>query len=44
MLAVNPDKNSSSKELCMTFKQNPLKNSMFTSPKTERDNRFETMT
>jgi hypothetical protein len=44
MVAVNPEKNSSSKELCITFKQNSLANSMFTSPKTARDNRFETIT
>jgi|LauGreDrversion4_2_1035121.scaffolds.fasta_scaffold207580_1 hypothetical protein len=44
MVAVNPEKNSSSKELCIAFKQNSLTNSMFTSPKTARDNRFETMT
>lgn len=44
MVAVNPEKNSSSKELCIAFKQNSLTNSMLTSPKTARDNRFETMT
>jgi len=43
MVAVNPEKNSSSKELQITFKQNLMANSFFTSPKTDRENRFETV-
>lgn len=47
MVAVNPEKNSSSKDICIALKYNSVTNNDFTSPKanqTARDNRFEAMT